>query len=236
LKIVVDKITVYIRGVRILNGVSLNVREGEVVGLIGRNGAGKTTTLKTIMGLIRPTEGEVKLSWDGEEIDVLKSRPYDIAKHGVTLVPQGRYIFPDLTVLENLEVAYGGPPPKDLLEYIFNFFPELRRIGDRKGIYLSGGEQQMLAIARALVRNPRIILMDEPLEGLAPKIVSSVREIIKRLRAEGIGILITEPGNVKRIEDLVDRVYGMDRGEIIYSGDINGMLEDSEVRRRIWGI
>jgi len=235
MKVIVDSIHVHIGGVKILNGVSLEVSEGEVVGLIGRNGAGKTTTLKSIMGLIKPSDGSVYLDIDGSKLDVKRIKPYRIAKLGVTLVPQGRYIFPDLTVLENLEVAYGGIPPEDLLEDIFGYFPELKKIRDRKGIHLSGGEQQMLAIARALIMKPRIILLDEPLEGLAPKIVASVREIIMRIKAEGLGILITEAGNVKRIQDLVDRVYGIDRGEIIYSGDVEGIMKDENARRRIWG-
>ena len=236
MKIHVEEITVYIKGIKILNRVSIDISDGEVVGLIGRNGAGKTTTLKAMMGLIKPREGSIYIELDGNRIDVVRSKPYKVARLGVTMVPQGRYIFPDLTVMENLEVAYGGVPPKEILEYIYSIFPELGRLSDRKGIHLSGGEQQMLAIARALVRRPRIVLMDEPLEGLAPKIVSSVRSIIKRMKVEGMGILITEPGNVKRIADLVDRVYGIDRGEIIYSGDLDGMLKDESVRRRIWGI
>ncbi len=235
MKIIVDNIHVHISGVKILNGVSLEVGEGEVVGLIGRNGAGKTTTLKTIMGLIRPTEGYIYIERDGSTIDVGRMKPYKIARLGVTLVPQGRFIFPDLTVIENLEVAYGGAPPDDLLEDIFRYFPELKKIRDRKGIHLSGGEQQMLAIARALVMKPRIILLDEPLEGLAPKIVASVRRIINGIKSEGLGILITEAGNIKRIQDLVDRVYGIDRGEIIYSGDVEGIMKDVDARRRIWG-
>ncbi len=235
MKIIVDNIHVHISGVKILNGVSLEVGEGEVVGLIGRNGAGKTTTLKTIMGLIKPTEGSIYIERDGSTIDVGRMKPYKIARLGVTLVPQGRFIFPDLTVIENLEVAYGGAPPDDLLEDIFRYFPELKKIRDRKGIHLSGGEQQMLAIARALVMKPRIILLDEPLEGLAPKIVASVRRIINGIKSEGLGILITEAGNIKRIQDLVDRVYGIDRGEIIYSGDVEGIMKDVDARRRIWG-
>ncbi len=227
---------VWIGGVKVLSGVSLDVSEGEVVGLIGRNGAGKTTTLHTLMGLVRPRSGKVYLERDGVELEVTGSKPYRIAGMGVSLVPQGRYIFPDLTVMENLEVAYGGRVPEGLLNEVFQYFPELGRIRDRLGIHLSGGEQQMLAIARALVRRPRIILMDEPLEGLAPKIVASLREVIKRLRGEGIGILMTEAGNIKRVRDLVDRVYGIDRGEIVFSGGIEDMLRDEAVRRRIWGV
>jgi len=236
MRLVARDIEVWIGGVRVLSNVSLEASQGEVVGLIGRNGAGKTTTLHTLMGLVRPVSGRVLIKTDEAEMDVTGLKPYRIASMGVTLVPQGRYIFPDLTVEENLEVAYGGPVPRDILDEVYTYFPELGRIRDRRGIHLSGGEQQMLAIARALVRRPRIILMDEPLEGLAPKIVASLRGILTRLRDMGIGILVTEAGNVKRIQDIVDRVYGIDRGEIIYSGDIGGMLSDEEVRRRIWGV
>lgn len=235
MKIIMESIDVHIGGVKILNNISLNVSKGEVVGLIGRNGAGKTTTLNTIMGLVRPSKGSIYLEVDGSKTDLMRLKPYEIARLGITMAPQGRYIFPDLTVLENLEVAYGGSPPEDVLKDIFTYFPELGKIIDRKGIHLSGGEQQMLAIARALVRNPKIILLDEPLEGLAPKIVHSVREIIKRIEAEEIGILITESGNIKRIQDLVDRIYGIDRGEIIYSGDVESIMKDVDARRRIWG-
>jgi len=234
-KILVRDIVVEISGVRVLNGVSLEMEEGEVVALIGRNGAGKTTTLKTIMGVFKPSGGSIELV-DGvsRRIDGLK--PYKIAGYGISMVPQGRYIFPDLTVEENLEVAYGSRPPKHILDEIYSVFPDLKRIRDRRGIHLSGGEQQMLAIARALIRSPKIILMDEPLEGLAPKIVARVREVINSLRGDGIGILITEAGNVNRIRDIVDRVYGIDRGETIFHGSIDELVGNESVRRRIWGV
>ncbi len=236
MKIEARDIHVVIRGVNILSGVSLSVEEGEVVALIGRNGAGKTTTLRTIMGVLKPARGSVVLHTQGGEVRLDRLPPYKVAGLGISLVPQGRFIFPDLTVEENLEVAYGSPPPRDRLREIYSIFPELERIRDRKGIHLSGGEQQMLAIARSLIKDPKIILLDEPLEGLAPKIVARVREVIKKLRGDGLGILITEAGNVKRIQDLIDRVYGIDRGETVFQGSLDEMLSNEDVRRRIWGI
>ena len=235
MRIRVENVSVELVGARVLHNVSIEFGEGEAVALIGRNGAGKTTLMKVIMGLIHPVEGRVTINIDGGEIDITRWKPYKIAALGIGYVPQGRMIFPDLTVYENLEVSYGGPVPKDKLEYLFNIFPELRKIMDRKGIYLSGGEQQMLAIARALVKEPKILLLDEPLEGLAPRIVANMREVLIKLRDE-VGILITEPGNIKRLRGIADKAYGIDRGEIIYSGPLEKIIDDRRARERIWGV
>lgn len=236
LRICIKDVIVSIAGSRILNNVNLDIEEGLSVGLIGRNGAGKTTLMKTIMGLIRPINGSIILYSDSKKYRLDMLKPYTIAKLGIGYVPQGRYIFPNLTVVENLEVAYGGRLPMNLLDEIFRLFPELDRVKDSMGINLSGGEQQMLSIARALIRRPRILLMDEPLEGLAPKVAKTLKRVLKGIRGSGVGLFVTEPGNVARIKDLVDKVYGIDRGEIIYEGDIDGILEDRYVRERIWGV
>ncbi|MET1101179.1 MAG: ABC transporter ATP-binding protein [Pyrodictiaceae archaeon] len=222
-------------GIEVLRGVSISISEGEGVALIGRNGAGKTTLIRTLLSIVKPYKGSIRLKVNNHTLDVTKLKPHDIAGHGIGYVPQGRIVFPDLTVEENLEVVYGGRVPEDLIEWIYGIFPELKKLRNRLAGYLSGGEQQMLAIARALVRRPRILLLDEPLEGLAPKAVARVIEALKEVRQEGVGMLITEPGNVKRVASIVDKAYGIDRGEIVYEGSIDGILRDSTARRRIWG-
>ena len=220
----------------VLRGVNVHVDEGECVALIGRNGAGKTTLVRTLIGVLRPFKGEVNLYVDKTMYRLDRLTPYKVARLGIGYAPQGRMVFPDLTVMENLEVSYGGAVPEDTLEWIYNIMPELKRLGNRKGRYLSGGEQQMLAIARALVRKPKILILDEPLEGLAPKITSSIIEALKEISRSGVAILITESGNVGRIKGMASRVYGIDRGEIIYSGDPDGILKDEVARARIWGV
>ncbi len=227
-----DDVVVEIRGVTVLRGVSLEVEKGEAVALIGRNGAGKTTTIKTMMGLLRPKSGRVYLM--GE--DVTQKPAHERANMGIGYVPEGRRIIPDLTALENLEIAYGGKVPEDLLEWVLQFVPDLRRFLDRKGLYLSGGEQQMLAIARGLIRKPKLLLLDEPLEGLAPKITALVTKTLKQIRDEGFSMLISESGIVKRLEGLATKAYGIDRGEIVYEGSLEGILSDEKARSRIWGV
>ena len=219
-------------GVTVLRGVTLKVGEGEAVALIGRNGAGKTTTIRTLMGLNRPKSGRIYFMG----MDVTGMAAHERAKMGIGYVPEGRRILPDLTALENLEVAYGGKVPEDTLEWLFQFVPDLKRFLDRKGLYLSGGEQQMLAVARGLVRRPRLLLLDEPLEGLAPKIADNITRTLRQIRDEGFSMLISESGIVKRLEGLATRAYGIDRGEIVYEGTLEGILEDEVARARIWGM
>ncbi len=219
-------------GVTVLRGITLEVGEGEAVALIGRNGAGKTTTIRTLMGLDRPFRGRVVFM--GEDITGMPA--HERARMGMGYVPEGRGILPDLTALENLEIAYGGKVPDETLEWLFQFVPDLRRFLDRKGLYLSGGEQQMLAVARSLVRRPRLLLLDEPLEGLAPKIMDSITRTLRQIRDEGFSMLISESGIVKRLEGLATRAYGIDRGEIVYEGTLEGILEDEVARARIWGV
>jgi len=237
----------------VLFGVSLEVRQGEVVCLLGRNGAGKTTTIRSIIGLTPPRRGQILFK--GKEI---AGRPtWRVARMGISWVPDNRRIFPDLTVAENLEIAERrsgagagsgagngaeagagagagtgtGPGQGWNLAKIFALFPALEKIQGRRGGYLSGGEQQMLSIARALLGNPALLLLDEPTEGLAPLIVQELEEQILRLKAEGISILLAEQ-NLKSALKLADRCYVMDRGQIRYQGTVAELEENEEVRAR----
>lgn len=215
----------------VLFGVSLEVRRGEVVCLLGRNGAGKTTTIRSIIGLTPPRRG--RITFKGEEI---AGRPtYQVARLGISWVPDNRRIFPDLTVAENLEIAErrSGAAPGQAwdLAKVFSLFPALKKIQGRRGGYLSGGEQQMLSIARALLGNPELLLLDEPTEGLAPLIVQELEEQVLRLKQEGISILLAEQ-NVKSALKLADRCYVMDRGRIRYQGTVDELRRNEEVRAR----
>lgn len=236
MRVEVEDVWVKLGGIDVLRGVSLKVGNGVSVALIGRNGAGKTTLLRTIIGVVKPYRGSVIVSVGGSMVNAAKLKPYQLASLGIGYVPQGRIVFPDLTVEENLEVAAGGPLSSDLIDWIYTIMPELKRLRGRLGLHLSGGEQQMVAIARALVRKPRLLLLDEPFEGLAPKVVARLMEALKEVKAEGVSLLITESGQLRRVKPLVDTVYGIDRGEIVYSGDPDGILRDPTARRRIWGI
>lgn len=204
----------------VLQGVSIQVRAGEVVGLFGRNGVGKTTVMKTIAGWLTPSGGRVV--FDGQEIGGVASDV--ICRRGIGLVPEDRRIFPGLTVEENLVLGFmqcpgrSGAESKRQLEDIYQRFP---RLGERRlqmGTTLSGGEQQMLAMARVLVGKPRLLLIDEPTEGLAPKIVDEIFHIMDGLRREGIPIVLVEQ-NVRRAIDLSTRFYALERGQVLLEGD-----------------
>jgi branched-chain amino acid transport system ATP-binding protein len=213
----------------ILFGVSLRVEPGEVVCLLGRNGAGKTTTLKSIMGLTPPKQGSVKFK--GEE--TTGQEPYLLARKGIGYVPDDRRIFADLTVGENLEIAARkteGAEGWDK-ERVYGLFPALKEIESRKGGCLSGGEQKMLAIARALMGNPELLLLDEPTEGLAPMLVRALEEQIKKLRETGLTVLLAEQ-NVRSALRLGDRGYIIDNGQIRYQGSIEELREDEELRKK----
>lgn len=209
---------------RILFGVSLEVAEGEVISLLGRNGVGKTTTLRSIMGLTPPRSGEIL--WKGQNIS--GKNPHQIAKLGIGFVPEDRRVFSDLTVWENLDVAIkpsrGRKKPWSL-ERVFELFPALQPIQTRRGGFLSGGEQQMLTIARTLMGNPDLLLLDEPSEGLAPIVVQQLGEQIKRLRGEGMTILLCEQ-NARFSLDLSDRLYILEKGEVRYSGTVTEFHRD----------
>lgn len=198
----------------VLHGVSLRVGAGEVVGLLGRNGVGKSTTLKTIMGLVPPSKGEVLV--DGRPVNGLP--PHKLARLGIGYVPEDRRIFRLLTVMENLRTGLdrqgvGGHRRNAILEKVFSYFPVLAERSGQPGGTLSGGEQQMLAIARAMTLEPRIILLDEPTEGLMPRMVSQIRRIIEALRGEGIAILLVEQ-NVPLTLAASQRVYIMEKGSV----------------------
>ncbi|RPJ36203.1 MAG: ABC transporter ATP-binding protein, partial [Deltaproteobacteria bacterium] len=195
---------------QILFGVSLKVQEGEVISLLGRNGVGKTTTLRSIMGLTPPKSGSIK--WRGEEI--VGKPTYEISRLGIGFVPEDRRIFSDLTVWENLDVGIQPGRKREnvwTLERVFDLFPALKPIQSRKGGYLSGGEQQMLTIARTLMSNPDLLLLDEPSEGLAPIVVQQLGEQIAKLRREGMTILLCEQ-NQRFSLDLSDRIYILEKG------------------------
>jgi branched-chain amino acid transport system ATP-binding protein len=197
-----------------LRGVSLTVEAGEVVSLLGRNGAGKTTTVLTIMGYLAPRPG--RIVWRGRDIGGM--RPYRVARQGFGFVPQERGIFPSLTVRENLTVgARGGRNPRWGLAEIFRMFPRLEERQGNLGFQLSGGEQQMLSIARALMLNPEILLLDEPSEGLAPLIVEEIIATLRSLKAEGLPILLVEQ-NLRAALKLADRHYVLSKGEICFVG------------------
>ena len=213
----------------ILFGVSLRVEAGEVVCLLGRNGAGKTTTLKSIMGLTPPKQGSIKFK--GEEIT--GKEPYLLARKGIGYVPDERRIFADLTVGENLEIAARKARGSEgwSKERVYELFPALKEIESRKGGCLSGGEQKMLAIARALMGNPEFLLLDEPTEGLAPMLVRALEERISKLREAGLTVLLAEQ-NVRSALNLSDRGYIIDNGQIRYQGGIEELRGNEEVRKK----
>ena len=214
----------------ILHGVSLEVRAGEIVALLGRNGAGKTTTLRSLMGLTPARQGEVHIfgktttDWP----------PYRVAMLGVGYVPEGRKIFPSLTVEENLKVPMERPGPWTIAR-IYELFPRLAERKSNKGRQLSGGEQEMLAIARALLLNPNLILLDEPSQGLAPLIVQEVFRVVTSAREEGISVLLVEQ-NVRAAVEIADRAYVLDDGKVVYSGSAAEFAEDEERVRSLAGV
>jgi branched-chain amino acid transport system ATP-binding protein len=238
---------------RVLFGVSVEVRAGECVCLLGRNGVGKSTTMRSIMGLTPPQAGRV--TWKGT--DITGWDPYRVARAGLGFVPEDRRIFADLTVWENLDVASrrvragrsgrgrqpsqtGHPHPDAAsraplqfsVEKVFDLFPKLRELTSRNGGYLSGGEQQMLTIARTLMGNPELLLLDEPSEGLAPLVVDHLQEQIARLKQEGLTILLAEQ-NVEFSLALAERVYILEKGTIRFSGPAARLRDDEALRHEL---
>jgi branched-chain amino acid transport system ATP-binding protein len=216
---------------QILFGISLHVNEGECVSILGRNGVGKTTTLRSIMGLTTPRQG--KVAYKGQ--DITGKPAFRIAKLGIGFVPEDRRIFPDLSVRENLEVARKLPASPHASEWtverVYELFPVLTKLNDRKGGYLSGGEQQMLTIGRTLMGNPDLLLLDEPSEGLAPLVVRDLGMQIQRLKNEGITILLCEQ-NAKFATALSDRAYVLEKGQVRFAGTIQELQDNAEVRRQ----
>jgi branched-chain amino acid transport system ATP-binding protein len=213
----------------ILHGVSLDVNEGEIVTLLGRNGAGKTTTLRSLIGLTPAREGVVRIF--GEATTAWP--PYRIAASGVGYVPEGRRIFANLTVEENLKVPLERPGPWTI-ERVYALFPRLAERKSNKGRQLSGGEQEMLAIARALLLNPRLMLLDEPSQGLAPIIVQEVFRVVADARKEGISVLLVEQ-NVRAAVEIADRAYVLDDGRVVYAGSAAEFAKDEERVRALAG-
>jgi branched-chain amino acid transport system ATP-binding protein len=213
----------------ILDGVGLEVNEGEIVALLGRNGAGKTTTLRSIMGLTPAREGSVKIF--GKEARAMPT--FRIAELGVGYVPEGRRIFPNLTVEDNLMVPLVRPGTWTI-DRVFEYFPALAGRRRNLGRQLSGGEQEMLSIGRALLLNPRLLLLDEPSQGLAPLIVKEVFRIIASMRSEGISVLVVEQ-NVRVSLAIADRAYVLDDGKIVYSGSAAELAADEDRVRAMAG-
>ncbi|PLX39138.1 MAG: ABC transporter ATP-binding protein [Hyphomicrobiales bacterium] len=218
---------------RILHGMDLTVREGTVHALLGRNGVGKSTTLKTIIGHL-PTEAGT-ITFEGRSIG--GGKPYDNAKAGIAYVPETRDIFGALSVRENLELAsrLAGPNPEWTLERVTAFFPNLANRLDNGGHQLSGGEQQMLAIGRALMSSPRILILDEPTEGLAPIIIQQIFAKLKELKAAGLTVLLVEQ-NLNFALGLADEVSLMSRGQIVWRGTSADLREDEETHTRYLGV
>jgi branched-chain amino acid transport system ATP-binding protein len=219
---------------QILYDVDLEVRRGEVVALMGRNGAGKSTTLKTLIGMLAKRKGSV--SFLGH--DISKSEPHHAAKLGLGFVPEDRRVFTDLTVMENLEVgkqpprrwADGSEAPLWTPERLFKLFPNLGEMPDRPGGRMSGGEQQMLTVARTLMGNPYLVLLDEPSEGVAPVIVEQMANMILELKAQGVSILLSEQ-NMHFAELVSDRAYVLEKGQIRYQASMADLATNEEVRR-----
>ena len=214
----------------ILFGVSLNVGEGETVCLLGRNGAGKSTTLRSIMGLTPPASGSV--TYNG--VELTGKPPYTIARLGIGFVPDDRGIFADLTLHENLEIAETrrrGNGDAWTIERLYAAFPMLQGLRARRGEHLSGGEQRLLSVARALLTHPRLLIFDEPAEGLSPLVVKAVRDWILRLKQSGLAILLSEQ-NVKFAMEVSDRAYVIDKGVIRHQGSVAELRENEEIRKR----
>jgi branched-chain amino acid transport system ATP-binding protein len=214
----------------ILHGVSLEARAGEVVALLGRNGAGKSTAMKAIMGLVTPAQGEV--SFDGQRVERLP--PYRIARLGLGYVPEERRIFTELSVMENLEVGRQGARDKAPTwdtDKLFALFPNLGRMRERPGGSMSGGEQQMLTIARTLMGNPRCVLLDEPSEGLAPIIVEQMGHSIRALKAEGMCVVLSEQ-NLHFCQSVADRAYIIEKGQIRFGGTMAELSDNASLREQ----
>jgi branched-chain amino acid transport system ATP-binding protein len=217
----------------ILQGISLEVKDRSVVALLGRNGMGKTTTIRTIIGFNPPRRGVIR--FDGKDIGSLRS--YQIARLGIGLVPQGRMIFPSLSVEENLTIGArgGGKNAAWNIDRIYDLFPILKNRAKCKGTLLSGGEQQMLTIARALMTNPKLLLMDEPSEGLAPMIVKEIGDIIRQLKQNGFSILLVEQ-NMSLALGLADHTYVLSKGVIAYQSSPEELRHNEEIKKKYLGV
>ena len=227
----VEEIHTYYGDSYVLQGISLRIEPGQVVGIVGRNGMGKTTLIRSIVGFTPPRRGRVRF----KNHDITGWASNHVVGLGLGLVPQGRRIFPSLSVHENLAVALRKKKGPWTLDRVMELFPRLRERAQNRAGKLSGGEQQMLAIARALVTNPELLLMDEPTEGLAPLLVREVGRVIERLKAEGLSILLVEQ-NLPLALRIVDHVHVLSRGRIVHSGPPAALANDREVKARYLGL
>ena len=230
----IHELNTYYGASHVLRGISLDVAPGEVVALLGRNGMGKSTVLKSVIGLVRPHSGSVSFAGS----DITGHAPFKVARAGVGYVPDERRIFPDLSVLDNLllgvtggKAADPGDPRVWTLERIFGHFPRLRERQHHKGRFLSGGEQQMLAIGRALMGNPTLLLVDEPTEGLAPLMVKEVRDVLAEINRAGVSVLLVEH-NIKVALSLAHRVYLMGKAHIGFAGTVQALQDNPAAREK----
>ena len=227
----VEDIHTYYGAGHILQGVSLEVPEGKVVALLGRNGAGKTTTLRSIVGLTPPKRGRIVF----RDQEITGRKPHALARLGLSYMPESRGIFPSLSVEENLTLVEGRRAGPWTLEAVYELFPRLRERRTNGGAQLSGGEQQMLAIARSLLLNPDLLLLDEPTEGLAPIVVKDIRERLRLVKESGMTILLVEQ-NFRFATSLADEVYVLGKGTIQWSGSAGDILADEEVQHTWLGV
>jgi len=235
----VERLRAWYGAAQILFEPSFHIRRGEVVALMGRNGAGKSTTLKALMALIPQRSGTVRFL--GEDISHLK--PFEIARRGLGFVPEDRRIFSDLTVLENLDIGRqpprhhpdGRPAPSWAPEKLFAIFPNLGEMPDRRGAQMSGGEQQMLTVARTLMGNPLLVLLDEPSEGVAPVIVEQMANTIVELKKEGLSVLLSEQ-NIHFAQLVCDRAYVLEKGQLQWHGRMADLANDVTVQRRLLSV
>jgi len=235
----VERLRVWYGAAQILFEPSFHVGRGEVVALMGRNGAGKSTSLKAVMALIAQRSGMVRFLSE----DISRLKPFEIARRGLGFVPEDRRIFSDLTVLENLDVGRqplrhhpdGRPAPSWTPEKLFMVFPNLRDMPDRRGAHMSGGEQQMLTVARTLMGNPLLLLLDEPSEGVAPVIVEQMANTIIELKKEGLSVLLSEQ-NIHFAELVCDRAYVLEKGQLQWHGRMADLAKDVAVQRRLLSV
>ncbi len=230
----VDNLSVHYGGIHALQGVSLEVPEGKVVTLIGANGAGKSTTLRSIIGLVKSSGGTV--SWNGETLTGMATK--DIVERGVVLVPEGRHVFPNLTIEENIILGAYARNDRTAInrdrERVFGLFPRLRERLKQKAGTLSGGEQQMLAVGRAMMTAPKLLMMDEPSLGLAPLVVKMIFDIIREINKEGTTVLLIEQ-NAKAALEVADYGYVLETGRILFDGPGRQLLSDDRVRKAYLG-
>jgi len=228
-----EKLCAWYGAAQILFDVSLNVGEGEVVALMGRNGSGKTTTMKAIMALVGRRAGNVR--FDGRDLMALKT--FQIARLGIGWVPEDRRIFTELTLAENLEVGRRGANGRKpwTLERLFQLFPNLAEMRERPGGRMSGGEQQMLTVARTLMGNPRLVLLDEPSEGVAPLVVERMADTIVELKKEGLSVLLSEQ-NLQFAGAVSDRAYVLEKGHIAWTGGMGDLEANEELQRQYLGV